>query len=85
MILNLKDGMETIFLALVLRSAAEGKPVPEILLQYVKKDRVLELAETIRIFSAEMLRHPDLVIASQELENLLVPKDQGKGEKPCRK
>lgn len=71
MILTLSDGRDTVYLAIILRAAEEGRCVPEILEHFVDKEKTPEVMGQIRKFAKATLAHPMLKIALEEIDQLL--------------
>lgn len=76
MILNLIDGTETVFFALILRAALEDKPVCDLLRLYLKSGKVTDVLSKMRDFAKAKLNHPDLEIVLQEMESLIRQKGE---------
>lgn len=71
MILTLIDGVETVFLAVILRSAREDRTVQDILAGLVSREKVPELLTGIRRFAKATLERGDLKQAADEMEHYL--------------
>ncbi len=71
MFLSLTDGVETVFLAVILKAIHEGKTLSEILDGYVARENVPRFIVQIQGFSEAKLEHPILKLALEELEELL--------------
>ncbi|MBI4000097.1 MAG: hypothetical protein HY351_05720 [Candidatus Omnitrophica bacterium] len=68
MILNLTDGIEAVFLALILQSVEADKPISEMLELYMDKEQIPEFLEGVRKFASSKLKHPVLKTVLDEPE-----------------
>jgi len=71
MFLSLTDGVETVFLVVILKAIHEGKTLSEILDGYVVHEDVPRFIAQIQDFAEAKLEHPILKLALEELEELL--------------
>ena len=68
MILNLTDGIEAVFLALILQSVEANKSISEMLELYMDKEQIPQFLKGIRKFAGSKLKHPVLKTVLDEPE-----------------
>ena len=68
MILNLTDGIEAVFLALILQSVEANKSISETLALYMDQEQIPGFLEGIRKFAGSKLKHPVLKTVLDEPE-----------------
>lgn len=71
MILTLTDGAETVFLALILRSVQEERPLAEVLSDYIGRDRLPEFLAEIRSFAKTKLNRFEFKRIFEEMDQYL--------------
>ena len=79
MILVLTGAREASFLALILEAASDDKPVSELAGKFVGKNDLAELVREIGTFAKSELSHPLLVLAKEQMVEILKLWEEEKG------